>query len=321
MSAGAGEDALSVLVTGGAGFIGRWVVLRLLRDGHRVLAFDNLAAGSRANLAEAEGRDGYLGLIEGDVRDAAAVAAALDRAPDLCLHLAASINVQDSIDDPERTFRNDVEGTFVLLEAARARQTPVLFMSTCMVYAAGDRPIDEDHPTRPASPYAACKLAGEALALSYWHAYGLRTCVVRPFNTYGPFQRADGEGGVVAIFARRALDGLPLQVFGDGVQTRDLLYVEDCAEFVVRAALSGHVWGHIVNAGTGRDIPIKDLAALMASESAGVEFVPHIHPQSEIYRLRCDSGRAADLLDWRPAVTLEEGIDRTMAWVDASGGA
>lgn len=321
MSAGAAGKPLSVLVTGGAGFIGRWVVLRLLDQGHRVLALDNLAAGSPANLAEAQGRDGFMGLIEGDVTHPGAVAEALSRAPDLCLHLAASINVQDSIDDPGETFRNDVQGTFVLLEAARARQTPVLFMSTCMVYAAGDDPIDEAHPTKPASPYAACKLAGEALTLSYWHAYGLPTCVVRPFNTYGPFQRADGEGGVVAIFAKRALAGLPLEVFGSGVQTRDLLYVEDCAEFVVRAALSGEAWGQIVNAGTGRDIPIGDLAHLMAGDDGRVTFVPHIHPQSEIYRLRCDSHRAGDLFGWQAQVDLEEGIERTKAWVGSAGGA
>jgi nucleoside-diphosphate-sugar epimerase len=262
-----------------------------------------------------EGRDGYMGLIEADVCEQAALGEAFDRAPDLCLHLAASINVQDSIDDPSETFRNDVEGTFRVLEAARARRTPVLFMSTCMVYAAGDEPIDEAHPTRPASPYAACKLAGEALTLSYWHAYGLPTCVVRPFNTYGPYQRTDGEGGVVAIFARRALAGLPLEVFGSGVQTRDLLYVEDCADFVVRAALSGRAWGSIVNAGTGRDIPINDLAHLIAGGDGSVRHVPHIHPQSEIYRLRCDSRLAGDLFGWRAAVSLEEGVERTKAWI------
>ena len=109
-----------------------------------------------------------------------------------------------------------------------------------MVYDRATTPagIDEDHPTKPASPYAASKLAGEALTLSYHHAYGLPTTVVRPFNTYGPFQRSVGEGGVVAIFTRRSLLGEPLRIYGDGTQTRDLLYVTDCARFVVDALLS-----------------------------------------------------------------------------------
>ena len=310
----------SILVTGGAGFIGRWVVLRLLADGHRVLVLDSLVAGSRANLSEAEGHAGYLGLIEADVCDTSAVAEAFSRAPDLCLHLAASINVQDSINHPSETFRSDVQGTFVVLEAARARSTPVLFMSTCMVYAAGDDPISERHPTRPASPYAACKLAGEALTLSYWHAYGLPTCVVRPFNTFGPYQRTNGEGGVVAIFVRRALEGGSLDVFGSGVQTRDLLYVEDCAAFVTAAALSGAGWGRILNAGTGRDSPIAELARLIAGPDGIVRHVPHIHPQSEIYKLRCDSRQAEALLGWRPEVSLEEGIARTRAWIVSHAG-
>lgn len=309
---------MAVLVTGGAGFIGRWVVRRLLADGHRVLALDDLSAGSRENLDEVASHPGFLGLVEGDVCDRELVRRAVGEAPDLCFHLAASINVQDSIDAPAETFRNDVQGTFSVLEACRERATPVVFMSTCMVYATGDEPIDEDHPTLPASPYAACKIAGEALTLSYWHAYGLPACVVRPFNTYGPHQRWGGEGGVVAIFLSRALDGSALEVFGSGEQTRDLLYVEDCAEFVVRAGLSGVAWGRVLNAGTGRDVRVIDLARQIAGPGGAVKNVPHIHAQSEIMRLCCDSRRAGEVLGWTPSVSLEEGIERTRAWIAAS---
>ncbi|MFI5227273.1 MAG: NAD-dependent epimerase/dehydratase family protein, partial [Candidatus Limnocylindrales bacterium] len=197
---------MRILVTGGAGFIGRWLVADLLERGHTVLPLDNLAAGTRENLAELDGHPNLLPLAVGDVRDAATCRRwATD--VDAIAHLAASISVQDSIDDPATTFENDVVGTFNLLEAARPRRTRFLFMSTCMVYdrATSAAGIDEDHPTKPASPYAASKLASEALTLSYHHAYGMATTVVRPFNTYGPFQRSVGEGGVVAIFTRRAL--------------------------------------------------------------------------------------------------------------------
>ena len=198
---------------------------------------------------------------------------------DAVAHLAASISVQESIDDPATTFENDVVGTFNVLEAARTTGARVLFMSTCMVYDRADRDgIDEDHPTKPASPYAASKLAGEALTLSYHHAYGLPTTVVRPFNTYGPFQRSVGEGGVVAIFTRRSILGEELRIFGDGTQTRDLLYVEDCARFVVAALASDAALGRVLNAGTGADVSINELAALIEPDASRIVHVPHIHP-------------------------------------------
>jgi nucleoside-diphosphate-sugar epimerase len=139
--------------------------------------------------------------------------------------------------------------------------------------------------------------------------------VVRPFNTYGPFQRSVGEGGVVAIFTRRSLLGEELQIYGDGTQTRDLLYVEDCARFVGEALLSDATTGRILNAGTGVDVSVNDLAAAVEPDPSRVVHVPHIHPQSEIAVLRCDPGQAAATLGWRPAVTLEDGLARTRRWM------
>ena len=244
-------------------------------------------------------------------------AGAGQRAVDAVAHLAASISVQDSIDDPGTTFENDVVGTFNLLEGARASGARVLFMSTCMVYDRASTPagIAETHPTKPASPYAASKIAGEALTLSYFHAYGLPTTVVRPFNTYGPFQRSVGEGGVVAIFTRRSLLGEELRIYGDGTQTRDLLYVEDCARFVCDALVSEAAIGGILNAGTGADVSVNELAGLVEPDPARIVHVPHIHPQSEIAVLRCDSRKARDLLGWAPEVGLEEGLARERAWM------
>ncbi|MBA2556905.1 MAG: GDP-mannose 4,6-dehydratase, partial [Chloroflexi bacterium] len=310
---------MRILVTGAAGFIGRWLVGELLARGHEVLPIDNLAAGRLANLAEFEHHPRMLPFEEGDVRDAAACRRWVGRV-DAVAHLAASISVQDSIDRPQVTFDNDVVGTFRLLEAAReaaadGRGARFLFMSSCMVYApaSDDRGIDENHPTRPASVYAASKLAGEALTLGYGRAYGLPVTVVRPFNTYGPYQRSDGEGGVVAVFVGRALAGRTLQVFGDGSQTRDLLYVEDCARFVCEALLCRAAEGRVLNAGTCRDVAIAELARMIQPDPRLIERVPHHHPQSEIPVLRCDARRAAELLGWRPQVRLEEGLARTRA--------
>jgi len=307
---------MRVLVSGAAGFIGRWVVAELLERGHTVFPVDNLVAGDPANLAEFAAHPRMRPLEVGDVRDPVACRRWADEV-DAIAHLAASISVQDSIDDPGTTFDNDVVGTFNLLEAARAAGTRLLFMSTCMVYDRARTPagIDEDHPTVPASPYAASKLAGEALTLSYHHAYGLPTTVVRPFNTYGPFQRSVGEGGVVAIFTRRSLAGEPLRIYGDGTQTRDLLYVTDCARFVVDALLSDAVVGQVLNAGTGVDVSVNDLAAAIEPDATRIEHVEHIHPQSEIAVLRCDPRRAKDRLGWTPAVGLDEGLGLVRAWM------
>jgi len=309
---------MRVLVTGAAGFIGRWVVAELLDRGHTVLPADNLVAGDTANLEEFAGRAGFLPLEVGDVRDAAACRR-WTRDVDAVAHLAASISVQDSIDDPASTFDNDVAGTFHLLEGARASGARFLFMSTCMVYDRATTPegIGETHPTKPASPYAASKLSGEALTLSYFHAYGLPATVVRPFNTFGPFQRSVGEGGVVSIFTRRSLLGEELRIYGDGTQTRDLLYVEDCARFVCDALPSDAVTGRLLNAGTGVDVSINQLAAAIEPDASRIIHVEHIHPQSEIAVLRCDAREAEAVLGWTPQVTLEEGIARTRTWMAA----
>ncbi len=335
---------MKALVTGGAGFIGRWVVKRLLEDGHEVLVFDDLSTGRRENLAEMERAHGYLGLAQGDLADPPSLGRIFERGPfDLVLHLGASIHVQRSIDAPARTFRNDVSGSFAVLEACRRqyfglngldpgapfdlerenerlrdRRPRVLMMSTCMVYgpAADESGIAETHPLRPASPYAASKIAAESLALSYCHAYRLPVTVARPFNTYGPFQRADAEGGVVAIFLKKAIDGDALPVKGDGAQTRDFLYASDCADFVLKAALARDAEGEVLNAGTGREVSIRELAALVAGSAERIRLVPHDHPQAEVWRLRCDARKARRLLGWEPAMPLAEGLARTRRWLE-----
>jgi len=305
------------LVTGGAGFIGRWVVKRLLEDGHKVWVLDDLSNGQRKNIEEFLSNPNFAGFVEGDIKNIPVLETLFENKFDICYHLAASINVQDSIDDPGTTFQNDVVGTFNVLEQCRKHNTKIVFMSTCMVYdrANDENGITEAHPTKPASPYAGSKIAGENMVLSYWYAYKLPAVVIRPFNTYGPMQKSSGEGGVVAIFIRRNLEGLPLNIYGDGCQTRDLLYVEDCAEFVVRAGYSDRVNGEIINAGLGRDISINDLALLIAKDKEKIVHVPHIHPQSEIAKLLCNYQKAKELLGWTPKVSLEEGIKRTEEWI------
>lgn len=311
---------MNMLVTGGAGFIGRWVVKRLLEDGHKVWVLDNLSNGRESNIAEFKNHENLISFIKGDIQDIKLLESVFSNKFDICYHLAASINVQDSIDDPRTTFENDVVGTFNILEQCKSQNTKVVFMSTCMVYdkAENEEGITELHPTKPASPYAGSKIAGENMVLSYWYAYQLPAVVIRPFNTYGPFQKAGGEGGVVAIFIKKDLEGAELNIYGDGTQTRDLLYVEDCARFVAEAGYSDRVSGEIVNAGLGMDISINQLAELIASDKSRIRHIPHIHPQSEIQKLLCNSLKAKELLGWEPKVSLTEGIQRTREWIEKS---
>ncbi|MCB1152003.1 MAG: GDP-mannose 4,6-dehydratase [Deltaproteobacteria bacterium] len=305
----------TVLVTGGAGFIGRWVVAELLRRGqYDVTVLDNLQSGSKSNLSEFIGHPRFTELIVGDVRDWALLDDIFERRSiHTVFHLAACINVQESIDEPTRVFQADVVGTFDLLERARRYNSRFVFMSTCMVYDRCSEPqgIAETSPTKPASPYAGAKLAAENMVLGYHHAYGMPVTILRPFNTYGPYQRADGEGGVVSIFCDRADRGQMLNIYGDGTQTRDLLYVEDCARFVVDAGMHPAAEGRVLNAATGRDVTINELAKVIVGDESRIAHVKHIHPQSEIPKLLGNSDRARELIGWEPVVSLEEGIART----------
>ena len=190
-----------------------------------------------------------------------------------------------------------------------------------MVYDRATTPegIAEAHPTKPASPYAASKLAGEALTLSYFHAYGLPTTVVRPFNTYGPFQRSVGEGGVVAIFTRRSLLGEELRIYGDGTQTRDLLYVEDCARFVVRRARcpTRPIGRSCSTPGPGVDVSVNELAAPIEPDAARVVHVEHIHPRAR--SPSCAATRAARGRSWvgSPRCCSRRGLRGPATWMAA----
>ena len=308
---------MRALVTGGAGFIGSWVVERLLQEGHEVWVLDNLSNGSEENICPYHTHTGFKGFVLGDIKDNRVLEQLFKNDFAVCYHLAAGINVQDSIDDPKTTFENDVIGTFNVLEHCRKHWVKMVFMSTCMVYDKATKSvgIDESSPIKPASPYAGSKIAGENMVLSYFYAYGLPTTVIRPFNTYGPRQKATGEGGVISIFTNKALLSEPLLIYGSGEQTRDLLYVEDCARFVVTAGLSETVNGQIINAGLGQDISINELAYEICGDPSQIRHIDHIHPQSEIPKLLCDSNKAKDLLDWEPRVPLEEGLLRTREWM------
>jgi nucleoside-diphosphate-sugar epimerase len=308
---------MKVLITGGAGFIGRAAVKKFLAEGHSVLAFDDLSNGSKFNLREFSDSPNFEGLKIGNISDIRTVEKTFEDDFDLCLHLAAQINVQESLDDPDFDFTVNVIGTHNILSQALKKRIKTVIMGTCMVYdvADVDSPIGEDHPVLPRSPYAASKLTAENLALSYYYGLNLPVMVLRPFNVYGPYQKSNTEGGVVSVFIDRNIKGKDLEVYGDGTQTRDLLFVDDCAEFIYTASESEAAVGEIINAGTGSDITINDLALMIARDEGRIKHTKHIHPQSEIKKLLCDYSKAKRLLGWEPKFTLEDGIKVTEEWL------
>ena len=320
---------MKILVTGGAGFIGRWVVKKLLDDNHQVIALDNLSNGQETNIKAFQNNPNFE-FIKGDILDNNLIQELFDKEINQCIHLAAQIEVQESLDNTKKSFENNVIGTYNILEAAKktfrrkARNpkdfcgnTKITLIGTCMVYDIANltKAIDENHPVKPASPYAGSKLAAENLALSYHLGIGLPVTILRPFNTYGPFQKTNMEGGVVSIFIKKKLNKENLTIFGDGTQTRDLLYVEDCAEFIVKASMDNKATGHTINAGLGKDITINELAYLICKDNTRIKHIPHHHPQAEIAKLQCDSSKAKQLLGWEPKTSLEEGIKKTEEWV------
>lgn len=312
---------MKVLVTGGAGFIGSALCSELLSRGHKVRVLDDLSSGRRNNLDRAAVQPGFLGLVEGSVAEERPLRESL-AGVDTVFHIAGRASVRHSVEDPGLVFANDVAASFRLLEEVRLRRLRLIYVSSCSVYqsALEQGALSESSPTAPATPHAGCRLATESMVLSYGRSYGLEVTVVRPFNTYGPAQRVDAEGGVVSMFCKRALLGQALLVHGDGAQRRDLLYVGDLSRLLRLAAETGAASYEVVNAGTGLDVSIGELAqrvraAPFAKPGTTVEFVQHPGTCKDIHRLRCDPTKAQRLLNFRAEVALDEGLARTAAWL------
>lgn len=301
-----------VVVTGAAGFIGRWVVSELLDRGYHVVGLDDFSNGRQRNVGAFRDVDAFE-MYEGDICDLSVVADLINKETDACIHLAAEIDVHESLNSPDTHFQTNVVGTQNVLEACRLTETRLGLVGTCMVYdmAESESGIDEAHPVKPASPYAGTKLAAENIAESYHRSYDLPVTILRPFNTYGPYQ----EAGVVPIFVERDIRGETLQIYGDGTQTRDLLYATDCARFVVEATFDDAAVGEVLNAGTGNDVSINELAELIASEGTDIEHVEHHHPQSEVPKLVCDPSKAGEILGWEPEYDLKTGIEQLRTWL------
>jgi UDP-glucose 4-epimerase len=302
-----------VLVTGGAGFIGSNLVDRLLAEGHEVDVVDDLSTGSLANLADARKRgDRALTIHHLDITAPAVIELMARRRPELVFHLAAQADVRVSVERPLFDAEVNILGTLHVLEGARQAGTEriVFAASGGTLYgepSPEDLPVTEAHPHQPLSPYGVSKKAVLDYLMAYRSLHAIEFCALALGNVYGPRQNPHGEAGVVAIFAQRLLNQEPVTIYGDGLQTRDFVYVDDVVDAFVRASTRGG--GLVCNVATGQETSVKDLYALMA-EQAGSKAKPVMAPPraGELARSSLDIQRAGIQLGWRPWTEMAEGI-------------
>jgi UDP-glucose 4-epimerase len=310
---------MRMLVTGGAGFIGSALVDRLAHDGHDVVVVDDLSTGRLENLADAF-TSGRVQFAEVDVAGPELAGVVSSVRPEVVHHLAAQIDVRRSVADPALDARVNVLGTIQVARAAldAGCRRLVFASSGGTVYGepdTGDLPVDEGYPPRVTNPYGVSKRAAEDYLASFAELYGLEPVSLRLANVYGPRQGPHGEAGVVAIFCNRLLEDEPVTVFGDGLQTRDYVFVDDVVDAFATAGERDGVAGARLNIGTGTASSVLDLyGALKAVTGFGPE--PTFEPPrpGELRAIALACGQAERMLGWRPKFDLATGLDRTWAW-------
>lgn len=301
---------MKVLVTGGLGFIGTNLVRRLLASGDDVTVYDNLSRGRREWLADTEAA-----ILTGDILDLGHLEDSLAGA-DAVVHLAAYGSVIESVSDPAPNFENNVVGTFNVFSAAReAGVGKVVFASTGgALIGDAEPPVSEDSVPRPISPYGASKLCGEAYCHAFGRAYGIETVALRFANVFGP-QSAHKKGAVTA-FIKAILSGDPMVIFGDGMASRDFLYVDDLTrgiEAALRADLPG---GSVFHLASGRETRIRELAEAIARAAGRPDHpIEHLEKRrGEVERNFAAYDRARAALGFEPSWTLEDGLAATWQW-------
>ena len=304
-------DRQTIVITGGAGFIGSHMVDCALERGYRVRVIDNLSGGREANLDHHAGNPD-LSCEWADIRDLKPDAAVFKGA-DRVVHFAGIGDIVPSIEQPIDYMSVNVQGTVHALECARAAGVQkFVYAASSSCYGLADVPTREDHPIRPQYPYALSKYLGEQTAFHWHQVYGLPVNSIRIFNAYGTRVRTTGAyGAVFGVFFKQKLEGKPFTVVGDGTQRRDFLYASDVASAFLAAAETEHT-GSTWNLGAGDPQSINHLVELLGGESVGVPKRPG-EPDctwADITRIQADLG-------WAPKVSFEEGVARMVENIDA----
>jgi UDP-glucose 4-epimerase len=297
------------LVTGGAGFIASHVVDAFVLAGHEVVVIDDLSTGKRENL------NPRASFYEADIRSPEIAEIFAHEKPGVVCHHAAQMDVRRAVREPQFDAGVNVVGSVNVLESARRSGVQKMIYASTGGAVYGEPaslPVQEDHPIAPLSPYGLTKHTFEKYLALYQRLYGLAYTVLRYPNVYGPRQDPHGEAGVVAIFVQQMLNGEQPTIFGDGTKTRDYVYIDD---IVTANLLAVDAKGEVYNLGWGKEV--SDYQIFCAVRDAlGVSAEPRFGPkrQGEIDRVCLDSQRIYRDLGWRPRVSLEEGVARTVQW-------
>ena len=307
-----------ILVTGGAGFIGSHLTEDLVKNGYSVKIMDDFSTGSVNNIMNLFNYRNFK-MIRGSVTDKDLVAKATSDV-DVVFHLAAQVHVDRSVIEPRRTFEVNTLGTLNVLDAALENNIElVAYASTSEVYGSAKyTPMNEDHPLNPASPYAASKAAADRLCFSYYNTYKLPVVIVRCFNTYGPRQKDSGYAAAIPKFLRKAMARLPPIIYGDGLQTRDYMYVKDTVK-AYKLVLDSYekVLGEAINFGTGEEVSILDLAKIIVGLCGGKCAPVHTSPRAgEVKRLCADITKAQKILGFKPDYSVKTGLQEFAKWYE-----
>lgn len=309
----------NVLVTGGAGFLGSWICEVLVEQGAKVTCLDNLVSGLKSNISSMMDKDNFK-FIQHDITQPIF----FDERIDVVMHLASRASPFEFEKYPIQILKANTLGIWVALGIAKKHEATFLYTSTSEIYGdAKDIPTTEEYrgnvnPIGSRSCYDEAKRCGESFVIAYRMQHDLDVRIARIFNTYGPRMRAEGVyGRVVPRFIVQALHNEPITVFGDGTQTRSFCYVTDQIEGLLRLAFSERAKGEVVNIGSDEEITILELAKLvneLTNSSSEMEF--HPLPKDDPLRRKPDISKAKKLLDWKPKVSLEEGLKRTTEWFE-----
>jgi UDP-glucose 4-epimerase len=309
----------TVLVTGGAGFIGSHLADRLLAEGHRVISVDDLSTGRIANLAEARGYGKEFTFFNMDVRAEGLLPLFERHRPEVIFHLAAQSGVRPSLGDPGRDASINIMGTINVLECAtKVEARKVIYAASGgTLYGEPRRlPAKESsaQASHPMSPYGISKKVVLDYLGFYQRYRGLDYTACALGNVYGPRQDPHGEAGVIAIFAQRMLANEPVTIFGDGNQTRDYVFVDDVVHAFVQSMQRGS--GKLVNIGTGLEASVNHVFRLLA-EITGYEQEPDHGPlpPGELRRIALDISSAPNAIAWKPWTHLEDGLAETVAFL------
>jgi len=302
----------SVLITGGAGFIGSHIATRLVEQGHRVRVFDNFSSGHRSNLAHLAGR---VEIVEADLRDAAACVKAC-QGVEFVFHEAALGSVPKSVEDPQTSHDVNINGTFNVLRAAvQAKVRRVIYAGSSSAYGDTDvSPKHEELCPQPLSPYAVQKLTGEEYLRAFHVCYGLETISLRYFNVFGPRQDPKSHyAAAIPAFVSAILRGAAPMVYGDGEQSRDFTYIDNVVDGNVLAMKAERTGGEAVNLACGGQITINEVIGAINRVLGTRIQSKYLPPRAGDVRHSCaDIRLATKLLGFRPAIAFEDGLRRAI---------